>query len=119
MEDNKILDNFNEETDDIEKAKPQLTYELKNPVTYNGKEFNALNIDFEKLKGKDARAITAELQRLGIAVLVPSLSEEYLIRTIAKACEEPIGADFFDLLSIFDFNKLVGRARAFLQRSEL
>ena len=119
MEDNKILDNFNEETDDIENMNPKTAYTLSKPVVYNGKEYKTLNLDFEKLKGKDARAITAELQRLGIAVLVPSLSEEYLIRTIAKACEEPIGADFFDLLSIFDFNKLVGRARAFLQRSEL
>jgi len=119
MEENKILDNFNEETDDIENVGTRLTYTLKKPVKYGETEIKALNIDFDKLTGKDSRAISRELQTLGITVLVPTLSEEYLVRVVVRACEEKIGADFFDNVSMYDFNKLTGRAKAFLLKSEL
>lgn len=118
MENNKILDDFNEETDDIENVKDRFTYTLSKPITYNETKYESLTIDFEKLKGKDARAIATELQSLGITLIVPTLSEDYLVRVIVKACAEPVGIDFIDEISMFDYNKLIARAKAFLLKSE-
>ncbi len=122
MEENKINDinqNKNYENIDVEKAPSSLVYKLEIPVIYGEKEYTELHIDFAKLRGKDARAISAELQALGKAVILPSYSDDYLIRMVARAAEEKIGTDFFDELTMHDYNKLISRARAFLLKSEL
>ena len=120
MEENKINDiNENDDNLDVEKAPSALVYELEEPVSYGNREYKELHIDFTRLKGKDARAISAELQALGKAVILPSYSDEYLTRMVVRAAEEKIGADFFDELTLYDYNKLIARARAFLLKSEL
>ncbi|MBR3965461.1 MAG: hypothetical protein IKJ91_00140 [Clostridia bacterium] len=119
MEENKINDiNENYENIDVEKAPSALVYKLEIPVMYGEKEYTELHIDFTKLRGKDARAISAELQALGKAVLLPSYSDEYLTRMVVRAAEEKIGDDFFDKLTMHDYNKLISRARTFLLKSE-
>ena len=120
MEENKINDiNENDDNLDVEKAPSALVYKLEESISYGDKVYEELHIDFTKLKGKDARAISAELQALGKAVILPSYSDEYLTRMVVRAAEEKIGDDFFDELTMHDYSKLIARARAFLLKSEL
>lgn len=120
MEENKTIDiNENDDNLDVKKAPSALVYELEQPVLYGAREYKELHIDFTRLKGKDARAISAELQALGKAVILPSYSDEFLTRMVVRASEEKIGSDFFDELTLYDYNKLIARARAFLLKSEL
>ena len=95
-----------------------ITIKLKKPVKYNNKEYTELSFDFDKLTGMDGLAIEEELQMLGKAVIVPTLSGPYLVRMAARACTEKIGADIFNYLSLKDFNRIRDTARSFLLRSE-
>ena len=99
-------------------AKSTYTLVFKKPVVYGEKTYTALNFDFEKLTGADGLNIEAELQALGKAVIVPTLSGEYLMRMAAKACDQPIGADFFNAVSLAEYNKIRSAARSFLLASE-
>ena len=126
MENNEIIktndnidskaEEFNELTSDVDKLGTHFIYELSMPVDYNGETIEKLSIDFDKLKGKDAKAIAIELRALGITVIAPTMSDDYLTRAVVKASDEKIGVDFFDLVSIYDYHKLIGRARAFFMR---
>ena len=88
MTENKNLDTFNEETDDIEKAPTRFVYKLNKKVSYNEKEYDSLKIDFSPLTGRDAREIKNELARLNINVIIPTFSDDYLVRVICKAAKE-------------------------------
>ena len=92
--------------------------EFKKPVKYDGKEYSKLSFDFEKLTGRDGLAIEEELLTMNKAVIVPSLSGEYLVRMAAKACTEKVGADIFDYMPIKDYNRIRSAARSFLILSE-
>ncbi|MGN0444248.1 MAG: hypothetical protein ACI4F5_06520 [Acutalibacteraceae bacterium] len=87
---------------------------LKKPVEYNGETYKELSFDFDKLTGADAIAIEDELQALGKQALIPAYSSPYLIRMAVLACDKPIGDDFFNLVSISDFNIVKNAARSFL-----
>lgn len=89
-------------------------YEFDPPVEYDGKKYAKLHFDFTKLRGKDSMAIEDEIRSMGKAVLVPALDSAYLVRFLAKACDEPIGYDLIEGLEIRDFNKLVRSAKDFL-----
>lgn len=95
-----------------------LTLTFKTPVKYGDKEITTLTFDFNKLTGRDGLAIEEELGQLGKALIVPALSGEYLVRMAARACNEQIGCDFFDTVSLKDFNRVRSAARSFLLLSE-
>ena len=93
------------------------TYTFTKPFTYEGKTYEALTFDWDRLTGKDALAIEGELQALGKAVIVPEFSGEYLIRMAARACTERIGSDLLCAVPISAYNRIRGAARSFLLRS--
>jgi len=95
------------------------THKFAKPFEYNGRTYTELSFEWDKLTGKDSREIENELALRGKIVVSPAYSIEYIVRMAARACTERIGADAFDLMSIRDFNKIRGRARAFLLISEL
>lgn len=100
-------------------AENALTIELKKSIEYNGEKYTELKFDFEKLTGKDGLEIENELASLGLPLVIPAFSGEYLIRMAAKACcSEPIGYDFFDIIPLRDFNRIRSAARSFLLKSE-
>lgn len=109
MADNKVIEQENSTVIHIE---------LGATVTYNGVDYEALDFDFEKLTGADANNIEAELQALGKTVLVPALSGDYLMRMSVKACQQPIGVDIFDTMSLKSYNKIRTAARNFLLNSD-
>lgn len=95
-----------------------VTVQLSRPVTYEGKTFQKVALDFERLTGNDALAIEGEMQAMGKPVIIPSLSGEYLVRMAARACVDSVGVDFFAALPIRDYHTIRSKARNFLHRSE-
>ncbi len=102
-----------------EKEKNQYVHVFQKPFSYEGKTFEKLTLNWEKLTGYDGLAIENELQSLGKPVVIPSLSGEYLIRMAARASTEVIGADAISAMPIRDFNKIRSEARSFLLKTEL
>lgn len=105
----------------IEEAKndsAQVFVKLRKPIEYNGKRYEELSFDFDKLTGRDALAIENEIARLGRATMVPALSGDYIVRMAARACTEVIGIDLFDLISLKDYETIKSRARNFLIMQE-
>lgn len=105
-------------TEEAENAEDVLTVVFKKNIEYNGKKYTELTFDFESLTGKDGLEIENELAAQGKPLVIPAFSGEYLVRMAAKACSEPIGYDFFDGISLRDFNRIRSAARSFLLRSE-
>lgn len=108
----KVVEN---ELNDMTNTKPENVYKLRKPVTYNGAEISEVAFDFEKLTGADALNIEDELlQRATPPVSGAINSAAYLIRMASRACTAPVGEDFFQMISIVDFEKIKNRARFFL-----
>ena len=105
-------------TEAAQASEDALTIGFKKPVEYNGEKYTELTFDFESLTGKDGLEIENELAARGKPLVIPAFSGEYLVRMAAKACSAPIGYDFFDIISLRDFNKIRSAARSFLLRSE-
>lgn len=88
---------------------------LTKPVLYNGEEVTELAFDFDKLTGADALNIEEELVSRGKTLYYGAINDaNYLILMAAKACTKPIGKDFFNKISIVDFERIKNRARFFL-----
>jgi len=102
-----------------EEEKYQYIHEFKKPFQYDGKTFEELTFNWEKLTGYDSLAIENELQSLGRPVVIPSLSGEYLIRMAARASMDGIGEDVISAMPIRDYNKIRSEARSFLLKTEL
>ena len=96
----------------------EYTHALQEPLAYEGEVYRELHFNWGKLKGWDAIAVEREMQSLGEAVVIPSLSGGYLMRIAARACAESIGFDAFRDMSIRDYNAIRGKARSFLLRTE-
>ena len=94
------------------------THKFSKPVNYGNLVITELTFDFGKLTGRDGLAIENELQTLGKSVIIPALSGEYIIRAAARACDQQIGADFFEELSLKDFDKVRSAVRNFLLKAE-
>lgn len=91
---------------------------LRKPLLYEGKTFDTLSFDFDRLTGKDGMQIEREVQMTtGTSVILPAYNTDYLMRMCAKASLNGIGADAIGALGIRDFNTVIGKARGFLNRS--
>lgn len=112
-------DEFAQAEKKASQSKSVYTHSFRNPVTYQGAAYDELQFDWGKLTGGDALAIENEMQALGMAVIVPTFSGEYLIRMAARACTVKIGADIFKQMPIGDYNRIRSAARSFLLKSEL
>lgn len=103
---------------EAENSKDLFTLHFRKPITYNGKTYDKLIFDFGGLTGEDGLAIEDELLAIGKAVIVPTISGQYLIRMATRACTERVGTDIFKQMSLSDYNMVRGAARSFLLRSE-
>lgn len=95
-----------------------LHIELGKPVTYNGEEYTALDFDFEGLTGEDGENVYAELRAHGIAVLVETMTPEYLIGMAARACKQSVGRDIFLRMRLKDYVRIKKAARDFLRDAD-
>lgn len=102
-----------------EKSGFTFTHKLRTPITDTGKTYEELTFDWDKLTGKDSKAIVEEVaMQTGKVVITPSLSDDYLGRMAVRACTEPIGYDALLRMKLYDYNKITGAARSFLLKSE-
>lgn len=93
-------------------------YDLSRPIDYAGKHYEYFDLDFEKLTGKDCLTIEREVEvTTGKNVVVPALNSEYLVRFVAHASADPVGADVIYALKAKDFMAITGKARSFLLAS--
>jgi hypothetical protein len=91
---------------------------FRKPFVWQGVEYEKLSFDWDKLTGNDSLAVEREMQSLGIPLVVPAFSGDYLIRMAARACTTRIGADAFGAMSLPDHHKIRNAARSFLLQSE-
>lgn len=87
------------------------------PFTYEGKTYDSLKFDFDKLRGKDMLDIEHELQIMSRIVVAAEFSADFRVRTAAKACTLPIGIDLLLALPAKDYRAIDGKAKSFLVRS--
>lgn len=95
------------------------THNFKQPFIWEGKTYETMTFDFGKLTGRDGLAIQDELDAKGKAVLVKQMNDNYLLRVAARACTTPVSADVIAAMPLYEFNRIMQRARTFLLRSGL
>lgn len=95
------------------------THNFVRPFIYEGKTYETLTFDFGKLTGRDGLAIQDELDAKGKAVVVKQMNDNYLLRVAARACTIPISTDVITAMPLYEFNKIMQKARTFLLRSGL
>ena len=104
-----------DELNDMTNTSADNVFHLKKPVLYNGEEISELSFDFDKLTGADALNIEEQLASRGKTAYAGAINDaNYLILMAAKACTKPVGMDFFNRVSIVDFERIKNRARFFL-----
>ena len=101
-----------------EMSRGQFEHTFKKPMEWQGKTYGTLHFDIDKLTGGDSLAIERELTAQGIRPFARSLDMNYQLRVAVRACEEPVGVDFFEALPIRDFDKIMNRVQSFLLRAE-
>ena len=118
----KVFDDKELEQAEAEAAQEEVVdyvHKFKKPLMYNGVEYAELHFNFDDLTGADSLEVEKEMQRTGQGVVIAgAFNSEYMIRIAARACQEPIGADAFKTMRLFDYNKIKDRVRNFLLRSE-
>lgn len=102
---------------EAEKSTNIYTHKFATPFKCEDKVYDELTFDWGALKGKDCLSIENEMASLGIPLITPEFSGEFLIRMAAHACTEKIGHDVLREMPLGDYNKVRGRARSFLMRS--
>lgn len=120
MENKKIIKI--EAATNVEKKDPTekytiLNYKLTKPVTFEGKEYKELVLDFGSLTGNDAIAIEEEMEAMNLYVMAPETSRAYQIRMAARAGGFPY--QLTEQISFRDFTRLANAARNFLVGQEL
>ena len=119
---NKAFDEKELEQAEAEAAKDEIVdyvHKFKKPLMYNGVAYEELHFNFDDLTGADSLEVEKEMQRTGQGVVIAgAFNSEYMIRIAARACQEPIGADAFKVMRLFDYNKIRDKVRSFLLRSE-
>jgi len=87
-------------------------YVLKNPVEVAGKRITELNIDFERLKGRDMRRIAAIPECIDEETKFREFSKNYYAYVVAAASDLTIHE--FDELSFTDATAVTMLAQIFL-----
>ena len=90
------------------------TIALNKPVTFDGKEYTKLELDFDSLTGRELMKAEAEAKALNPGGFAPvlELSKPYQVVVAAKAAKVP--ADVIIDLSGSDYTKVTVAAQNFL-----
>ncbi|MDT8901829.1 phage tail assembly protein [Anaeroselena agilis] len=89
-----------------------MIYKLQKPHTAEGKEYTELNLDLEKLSGRDLVNAAREARLLGDASQVPETSHTYLAVVAAKAAS--VNVDVILSLPAKDFTAVKSLVQDFL-----
>lgn len=78
----------------------EIIHTLSRPFEFEGKKYEFLTFDFDKLSGKDLREIRRSFENPGRPVAMLAMDEEFLMLTAAKAAQVPY--EFMDALPLAD-----------------
>ena len=85
---------------------------LSSPFEWCGKTYEEIDLDFERLTGRDMEAIDDELGAAGLHGASPAGSRRYQRLLAARASGVP--SDVIEHLPLADYNAVVTAARYFL-----
>jgi hypothetical protein len=88
------------------------THTFKKPFEYEGKKYEKVTFDFERLTGRDMVAIEAEMQSNNEYAIAPEISRSFQSKMAAKAAG--IGSDVLEAMPLNDFNRITNACRSFL-----
>lgn len=88
------------------------THKFRKPFTYEGKTYEKLEFNFERLTGRDMVAIETEMSDNNEYALAPEISRIFQAKMAARAAG--VGGDVLGAMPIVDFNKITNACRRFL-----
>jgi len=65
-------------------------HEFAKPITFEGTEYSGLDLDLDRLTGKDLVNIEAEMTARGIQAVMPEISKSYQMLVAARAAKVPV-----------------------------
>lgn len=78
----------------------EIIHTLSRPFEFEGKKYEFLTFDFDKLSGKTLREIRRSFENPGRPVAMLAMDEEFLMLVAAKAAQVPY--EFMDALPLAD-----------------
>lgn len=97
---------------ETKKKDDAVTYTLKKPITYDGREYTEFTFDFYKMTGRDYIAAEESINAEGSLVLAPEFSSNYMGKIAARAAD--VNAGVLESLSYHDFQEIKNMARNFM-----
>lgn len=88
------------------------THKFKRPFTYEGKTYEEMTFNFERLTGRDMIAIETEMQMNNEYALAAEISQRAQAKIAARAAG--VGSDVIEAMPLNDFNRITSAARDFL-----
>lgn len=89
---------------------------FKTPVTFEGKEIESIDLDFEKIKGRQIKNCHARIRKsmaaMGEMPIAVETDPEFLMMLAGIAAEQPY--EMFDELPAADYMAVLGATRNFL-----
>lgn len=88
------------------------THKFKRPFTYEGKTYEEMTFNFERLTGRDMIAVETEMQMNNEYALAAEISQRAQAKIAARAAG--VGSDVIEAMPLNDFNRITSAARDFL-----
>lgn len=82
------------------------------PFSFEGKTWESMTFNFEKLTGRDIEKVEQEMHQENYNMIVPEVSKIFQTRIAARAAQ--VGSDVIQSLPLKDYTKITGEARNFL-----
>lgn len=88
------------------------THKFKRPFAYEGKTYEEMTFNFERLTGRDMIAVETEMQMNNEYALAAEISQRAQAKIAARAAG--VGSDVIEAMPLNDFNRITSAARDFL-----
>lgn len=88
--------------------------EFSNKYTFEGVDYDSVDLDLESLKGKDISKAKKQWQRAGNAAAAVTMDIDFCIHVATLASDQPI--EFFEELPADDYNRVYGEVFSFLNK---
>ena len=96
----------------LDGASGEYVHKFKKLFEYEGKRYETLSFNFNRLVGRDMTAIEREMQMSGETAYTPETSHAYQCRLAARAAG--IMPDVLEGMPLGDFNRITNACRNFL-----
>lgn len=65
-------------------------HEFAKPIIFDGQEYTGLDLDLDRLTGKDLVNIEAEMTARGVQAVMPEISKSYQMLVAARSAKVPV-----------------------------